>query len=278
MIIWVASYPKSGNTWVRSFLISLLSGKDLDINNLSLIPQYPKEEHFKEITNDVNDIIEVSKKWIKSQEIINKDKQIKFFKTHNMLCNIGENYFTNERNTLGSIYIVRDPRNVVTSLKNHYQFEDYNDAINFMFDEKKYLGSKYNKEENSVPTLIGSWKSNYNSWKILNKNLLIIKYENLINNEFSEFKKISSYIENMLGKKFKESEVKSAINNSSFSNLKKMENKDGFVESPINKKTGDKQTFFNLGPKNKWKNLLEKKLVEQIESEFSVEMKELNYI
>ena len=79
MIIWVASYPKSGNTWVRSFLISLLSGKDLDINNLSLIPQYPKEEHFKEITNDVNDIIEVSKKWIKSQEIINKDKQIKFF-------------------------------------------------------------------------------------------------------------------------------------------------------------------------------------------------------
>ena len=82
----------------------------------------------------------------------------------------------------------------------------------------------------------------------------------------------------MLGKKFKESELKSAINNSSFSNLKKMENRDGFVESPINKKTGDRQTFFNLGPKNKWKNLLEKKLVEKIESEFSVEMKELDYI
>ena len=278
MIIWVASYPKSGNTWVRSFLISLLSGKDLDINNLSLIPQYPKEEHFKEITNDVNDIIEVSKKWIKSQEIINKDKQIKFFKTHNMLCNIGENYFTNERNTLGSIYIVRDPRNVVTSLKNHYQFEDYNDAINFMFDEKKYLGSKYNIEERLVPTLIGSWKSNYNSWKILTKNLLIIKYENLLNREFKEFKKISDYVQSILGKKFNDNEVQKAIDNCSFKNLKQMENEYGFVESPINTKTGEKQTFFKLGPKNEWKNLLDKDFVKKIENCFETEMEELGYL
>ena len=57
-----------------------------------------------------------------------------------------------------------------------------------------------------------------------------------------------------------------------------MENRDGFVESPINKNTGGKQNFFNLGPKNKWQNLLEKKLVENIESEFSEEMKELDYI
>ena len=278
MIIWVASYPKSGNTWIRSFLVSLLSGKNLDINNLSLIPQYPKEEHFKEITNNVNDIIEVSKKWIKSQEIINKNKEIKFFKTHNMLCNINNNYFTDERNTLGSIYIVRDPRNIVTSLKNHYQFKDYKDAINFIFDEKKYLGSKYNKEENSVPTLIGSWKSNYNSWKILTKNLLIIKYENLLNNEFTEFKKISNYIEKILGKKFNDDDLRKAIDNSSFKNLKKMENEHGFVESPINKETGKKQTFFNLGPKNEWKNILEKQFVKEIESKFSVEMKELDYL
>ena len=278
MIIWVASYPKSGNTWVRSFLVSLLSGRNLDINNLGLVPQYPKEEHFKEITNNVNDIIEVSKKWIKSQEIINKNKEIKFFKTHNMLCNINNNYFTDERNTLGSIYIVRDPRNIVTSLKNHYQFKDYKDAINFMFDEKKYLGSKYNKEENSVPTLIGSWKSNYNSWKILTKNLLIIKYENLLNNEFTEFKKISNYIEKILGEKFNDDELRKAIDNSSFKNLKKMENEHGFVESPINKKTGKKQTFFNLGPKNEWKNILEKQFAKEIESKFSVEMKELDYL
>ena len=49
--------------------------------------------------------------------------RIKFLKTHNMLCNIDKNYFTNSQNTLGAIYIVRDPRNVITSLKNHYLFE-----------------------------------------------------------------------------------------------------------------------------------------------------------
>ena len=57
-----------------------------------------------------------------------------------------------------------------------------------------------------------------------------------------------------------------------------MENEHGFVESPINKETGKKQTFFNLGPKNEWKNILEKKFVKEIESKFSIEMKELDYI
>ena len=49
MIIWLASYPKSGNTWVRSFLNSLLFNKDnsADLNELSKIDQYPKRSHFK---------------------------------------------------------------------------------------------------------------------------------------------------------------------------------------------------------------------------------------
>ena len=54
MIIWLASYPKSGNTWVRSFIVSLLYSEDnkANLNNLSFIPQYPLRSHFKNLVND----------------------------------------------------------------------------------------------------------------------------------------------------------------------------------------------------------------------------------
>ncbi len=54
MIIWLASYPKSGNTWVRSFLTSLLytdDGKN-DFSNLDKIKQFPGRYQFENFVND----------------------------------------------------------------------------------------------------------------------------------------------------------------------------------------------------------------------------------
>ena len=55
---------------------------------------------------------DTSRFWIAAQEKINLEKSLKFFKTHNALVKLGQNPFTNKKNTLGAIYIVRDPRNV----------------------------------------------------------------------------------------------------------------------------------------------------------------------
>ena len=73
MIIWLASYPKSGNTWVRSFLNSLLFTKDneLNLNNI-VINQFPNRKHFKDFTNDLNNFDNIVKNWVKAQEKINK--------------------------------------------------------------------------------------------------------------------------------------------------------------------------------------------------------------
>ena len=118
MIIWLASYPKSGNTWIRSFLASLLFNKNnkADLDGISNIPQYPLRSHFKNLVNNIDDIKEISSNWVKSQSLINNDKKIKFFKTHHALCNYQGNNFTNLENTLGVIHIVRDPRNIISSL------------------------------------------------------------------------------------------------------------------------------------------------------------------
>ena len=112
MIIWLASYPKSGNTWVRSFIGSLLYTKDgnSDFANLYNISQYPLKSHFSNICKDLKDINEVKKYWELSQDIINLDKKIKIFKTHNALLNVGGNIFSNSKNTVGVIHIVRYPK------------------------------------------------------------------------------------------------------------------------------------------------------------------------
>ena len=76
MIIWLASYPKSGNTWLRFYIISLLMGKqtDLNLNHLRAIMNYPHSTHFDSLVSNLFDLDEISKSWITSQKKINSDK------------------------------------------------------------------------------------------------------------------------------------------------------------------------------------------------------------
>ena len=81
MIIWLASYPKSGNTWVRSFLNTLIFSKEnnLNLNNMA-IEQFPNRKHFKNLIDKLDDVHELAKNWIKAQEVINLDKKLDFSK------------------------------------------------------------------------------------------------------------------------------------------------------------------------------------------------------
>ena len=285
MIIWLASYPKSGNTWLRSFIASLLFNEsdNLSLKSLSNIPQFPLRSHFNNFVNnhEIDDLNKVSSYWIKSQQIINLDKKVKFFKTHHALCKINSSIFTNYENSLGVIYIVRDPRNVISSIKYHFSKENYIEAKNFLFDENRCLGKKFdetskNKNRDMV-TLIASWKTHYNSWKNMKKNYLIIKYEDLVKNPKEEFNKIAIFLGSLFNNRFSVDVVNNAIELSSFNKLKEMEEKYGFTESSVSEK-GEKNKFFYLGPKNDWQKILNNNLINEINKEFATELKELGYL
>ena len=283
MIIWLTSYPKSGNTWLRSFIISILyqKKKEVDLKNLNKIRQYPLRSDFKYLTENLDNIHELSKYWIKSQKKINSENKLKILKTHHTLTNINGNYFTNFENTFGAIYIVRDPRNVVSSIHYHYSKKNIDDALKFILDDNKVIGFPSLKEvpdDNEIITPIASWRTHYNSWKLLKKNFLLIKYENLILNPYKEFTKIVLYLEKCLKIKINKEDIDWAIDKNSFENLKKIEQKKGFNEAAKDNQTGQSKIFFNLGPNNNWNKNLKPKIISIIEDKFNKEMKELGYL
>jgi len=280
MIIWLASYPKSGNTWVRHFLASLIysnQGK-VGLEKLGFIMQYPKRDQFEKLVTNLDDFNQIKKNWINSQNLINSDNKLSIFKTHHVLCSLGKDNFTDEKNTLGAIYIVRDPRNIISSILYHFNLSNTEEALNFIQREDMFIGNVKNKVNYPLHTLIGSWKTNYNSWKFFGKNFLLVKYEDLILNPNTEFKRIANYITNTTNIKFSEEQIKKGIDESSFENLQKLEDKNGFIESVKDPENKKRKKFFNLGPRNNWKKSLDKKFVDEIENSFKNEMKELGYI
>ena len=107
MIIWLASYPKSGNTMLRTMMSSYLFTKDGSFNFdiMKNIKQFPNWAIYEKLGVNYKDINEVIKNSIKVQESFNQKETVGFVKTHNMLFNFNRKFpFTNLENTLGVIY------------------------------------------------------------------------------------------------------------------------------------------------------------------------------
>ena len=277
MIIWLASYPKSGNTLLRSILATYFFSNDgvFNFKYLYKIGQFPSLIHFERLGLDTSDNDQIYENIIKAQELINgNSKDLKFFKTHSAFAKINNNDFTDLKNTLGAIYIVRDPRNVVTSFAHHYQV-DIDEATKCLMNEKFW-----NYKNEKVPkTFLSSWSQNYNSWKNLNEKVLFVKYEDLIKNKKTVLIKVFNFFKS-LGVKIELDMIKlnKIIKSTEFKNMKDMESKESFKESIIDKETGKKRPFFNLGPQNDWKKILGKYNKEKIEKAFEKEMLELGYL
>ncbi len=280
MIVWLASYPKSGNTWIRLIISSILFSEKGIVDNFELlnaIDQYPTKKYFDTLLTDYENPVQIQKNWIPSQDLINADKKIKFFKTHHIFCKYGENAFTNNTNTLGVIHIVRDPRNLISSLKYHWSLKSDQNAMEKLFDIQNATGLKIEKGKNySFPVIISSWDNHYNAWKKIKKNYILIRYEDLVKDTKKELLRIIKYLKKLIHLEIDEEKINNIIKTTSFSNFVKLENEGLFKESNLDK-TGNSKMFFNEGPNKKWQDYLSKELSDKIEKKFSKEMTELGY-
>ena len=196
------------------------------------------------------------------------------------MSSINGHKFTNNKNTIACIYIVRDPRNLITSLKNHYEL-DYIEALNFMTNEKKFIFDYQNKNDYSDFQFISSWEKHFLSWK--NQSdfpIKVIKYEDILDKTYYIFEDLISFINNVLkiDDKIDKKKLKNAINSTSFEKLKKFEQNYGFSEAMHSKDNKKNIPFFYLGPNNDWKKILNHKFQEKLNATFENSLKYFSYL
>ena len=237
MIIWIASYPKSGNTYLRSFLASYYFSEDgkFSFDQLLNIHQFPNMKFSKLRSSNKE---EASKNWVFNQNSFFKNSNLNLVKTHNCLYPFKNNQFTTENETLGAIYIVRDPRNIITSLTHHYDLT-YEEAYSHMIDENSSLLETSFELDHSNFTYLNSWSNHYKSWKNNKKfKTLFIRYEDIENDKENVFQSVIFFINNLKKQKkyLNQKKFLNSIKSTNFSNLKNKELNEGFDERVSSKK------------------------------------------
>ena len=270
--IFLASYPKSGNTWMRSIIGNLYNfDKEFSLKILKSIPLLSIKKNFDKFENKIysdNNVLHfdwVSQNIIECQKILNnKSNHLNIFKTHS----VRHKKFTNETVNAGFIYIIRDPRDVVVSFKN-FSGKSIDKIIDELLFEKTNIINT-----NGAQELLSTWELNVLSW--LNYTTvprLIIRYEDLKLNIKEIVIKVIDFLNNTHRIKLNltAADIDQIIENSNFNNLKKIEDKYGFDESSKH------SSFFRTGTSNQWKDILSKTQLRLIENNLQTLMRQFNY-
>ena len=276
-ILWIASYPKSGNTYMRALLSSLFytNSGEFNFDILQRIKQFDSNKYYQFVQkinqydySNLIDIKVVSKYWELAQKKFNEVGDDFIFKTHaaNLMW---KNYkYTDENRTLGVIYLVRDPRDIAVSYAHHFD-QDIDTIINQMVR----IDAITQNPGKTIGIPLSSWNVHIKSWEMLNVPKFFIRYEDLIKEPKKIFSDIVAFLKNDLKINFDISKQKfdAIIKNTKFKALKKMEKEEGFPEQIPTR------TFFRKGIYEAGKELGDIR-VNRIITSFENAMKKFNYI
>jgi hypothetical protein len=268
---WLASYPKSGNTWVRILLYTYKYGKFDTLNQIK-----------QDIVSDTLPGV-----WYTAAPvpwgILNDDQRLLtrysmllttimcyynlFIKTHNANVRVNAVDLIPDAITGESIYLVRDPRDVAVSFSEHMGasihdiIKKMNNSEMVIHDESDSLG---------IYQYLSTWSQNVTSWMDKGKfPRLVVRYEDLLADTVTEFRKILCMyygIENV-----DEYKLQRAVKLSEFSKVKKKAKDKGFDES------SNHTEFFKRGTSNNWQDVLTEEQVRQIEQDHGEVMERLGY-
>jgi hypothetical protein len=274
-IVWIASYPKSGNTWTRAFLhnlIKILNGEtgEQDINKMSEYSTWDISlELFKEVLGKdprQADRAEIAAARPRVQAMIAEQTDgLSFVKTHNAVMMDRGVPTINSAVTSGAIYIVRNPLDVAISYA-HHMGGSVDQAIEHM--ERKSLETRIS--EKSVYEVYGSWSEHVHSWtRKPNRAVYIMRYEDMVSDTMTIFGALARHLL-MLPT---DEQLSEAIELSSFERLKKQESESGFRERPKVAKQ-----FFREGKTNQWQSVLTRSQIQSIISAHHIQMRRFGYL
>jgi hypothetical protein len=272
-IIWLASYPKSGNTWMRVFLYNLLHGAG-DGNTITKLESFNRGDSQIHLYNEVSssDVSEFSLEQLASirpkmhHMLTQTTNENVFVKTHCCLTPLaGADQITMSA-TAGAIYIIRNPLDVCISMAPHYGVS-IDEAIDIMATDDFMSGGG----GGDVQYLVSSWSRHVASWTDQgdNASMHIVRYEDMTYKPGPTFKKVARF----MGLKPPAEILKRAIKQSSFDNVRKQEDEFGFAE-----RSEHAERFFRSGKANQWKSELTKGQIQKIVDANYDMMKKFNYL
>ncbi|MEA1051739.1 sulfotransferase domain-containing protein [Lamprobacter modestohalophilus] len=252
-IIWLASYPKSGNTWMRAFLWRYHLGHDGFVN-LNQIYKFIPSLSSIQLYIDANDGIEphddeygqLREKVLR--KMMDKQKRGAFLilKNHNARVFHCKHEVVPQELTKKAVYIVRNPLDVVDSLAQHTGMS-LDRAVEFICSSSASLGGAGTRGGLEV---LASWSDHVTSWAYGEQTYptLIVRYEDLLSIPALYFGNVVSF----LGWQVFEDRVEQSIRCSAFEKLRAFEDAHGFVENP----SGREERFFRRGEAGTWRGVL----------------------
>ncbi len=274
-IVWLASYPKSGNTWTRTFLhnlLNVLKGEDEGTQDINKMNEYTTWDISAKTFTEVlgKDATKASREEIAAarptvqQRIADETDGVMFVKTHNALLMDRGVPTINPAITSGAIYMVRNPLDVAISY-GHHMSATTDDAIGHM--ETRGFETRVNKK--SVFEVYGSWSQHVFSWtRKPNRALYVMRYEDMHADPERTFGGLARHLLMTPDAK----QLQRAIDLSSFDKLQKQEEESGFTEKPKKAKM-----FFRKGQPDQWKTELTGAQIDRIVSVHGRQMRRFGY-
>jgi hypothetical protein len=270
-IIWLASYPKSGNTWMRAFLHNLLRdpSESYDINKITDFSTSDSSINWYEAQTrrpwSEWKAVDVARMRRGAQlAICAWRKDDTFVKTHNASVKFLGYPMIHQDLTAGAIYIVRNPLDICVSLSHHYG-TDIDTTVNILADPS--IGSKTN--DKVVYEVHKSWSIHVDSWTSQQRpGLAVLRYEDMLKNPVKAFGGLTQF----LGLNPPRARLERAIERSSFKALREQEDQKGFKE-----KSPFAQKFFRAGRAGQWRDLLTQSQIDKVIAQNKEQMQRFGY-
>lgn len=276
-IVWLASYPKSGNTWVRTFLTYLQAGDKVkvDVINNLVAPIFSSRSWTDDyLMLESSELSPEETEKLQGKAITEMCKTLSvvpfFMKAHDayVLTTAGCPIYPAEASR-GAVYIVRNPLDVATSFAIH-QGISIDDMIEKMADETSCLLGNERQMKSQLRQRLLSWSGHVNSWlQQQDIPVLLVRYEDMKTDPFHNFRKIAEFS----GLNVTDAELGEAIDKSSFEKLKEQEKQFGFRE-----KRHGHESFFREGRAGSWRENLTTEQAQRIISTHKDMMLQLGYL
>jgi len=286
--IWLASYPKSGNTWFRMLVANLAAtDRPVDINDLpergGIASARGPFDHLTLIDSGLLALDEVDrlrprvyeelKRGAADDEYDTPDQapHVRFVKCHDAYTytSDGEALLGGAKGADGAIVIVRDPRDVAPSLANHGRMA-LDAAIAFMNDAAGAFCGKSNNQANQLRQQLPGWSGHTESWLTQpDIPVHLVRYEDMKADTAETLRRALAFA----GRDASDADIARAVAYADFSELKRQETAIGFREAPPRISKG----FFRRGESGVWRDELTAEQVARIEAAHAPMMQRLGY-